>query len=290
MEDYVLFTESTCDLTPELAQEMDIQVLPMTFTLDGQGYRNYPDNREMSPKTFYDKLRNGSMSTTSQVAISDYENAFTPFLEQGKDILYLAFSSGLSGTYQDSKVAIEELQQRFPDRRMISIDSLQASMGEGLFAYTLAAMRKSGASMDEVAAFATENTQRFCAWFTVNDLMFLKRGGRLSGAAAVAGTLLGIKPVLHVDPEGHLIAMEKVRGRRASLDALVKHFEATADKNYDEMTVFVSHGDCLEDCQYVVDKIKAHGVNRVCIGDIGPVIGAHSGPGTVALFFLGGPR
>ena len=290
MEDYVLFTESTCDLTPELAQEMDIQVLPMTFSLDGQSYRNYPDNREMSPKTFYDKLRNGSMSTTSQVAISDYENAFTPFLEQGKDILYLAFSSGLSGTYQASKVAIEELQQRFPDRRMISIDSLQASMGEGLFAYTLAAMRKSGASMDEVAAFATENTQRFCAWFTVNDLMFLKRGGRLSGAAAVAGTLLGIKPVLHVDPEGHLIAMEKVRGRRASLDALVKHFEATADKNYDEMTVFVSHGDCLEDCQYVVDKIKAHGVKRVCIGDIGPVIGAHSGPGTVALFFLGGPR
>ena len=290
MENYVLFSESTCDLTPELVQEMDIQILPMTFTLDGQSYRNYPDNREMNPETFYDKLRNGSMSTTSQVGITDYEAAFTPFLEQGKDILYLAFSSGLSGTYQASKIAIEELQEKYPDRRMVSIDSLQASMGEGLFAYTLAMMRKNGASMDELIDFAQKNTQRFCAWFTVNDLMFLKRGGRLSGAAAVAGTLLGIKPVLHVDPEGHLVAMEKVRGRRASLDALVKHFAASADKNYSEMTVFVSHGGCPEDCQYVVDKIKAYGVKRICTGDIGPVIGAHSGPGTVALFFLGGPR
>lgn len=224
------------------------------------------------------------------MAISDYEEAFTPFLEAGKDILYLAFSSGLSGTYQASKVAIEELQEKFPGRRIVSIDSLQASMGEGLFAYTLAMMRKEGATMDALIDYAEKNTQRFCAWFTVSDLMFLKRGGRLSGAAAVAGTLLGIKPVLHVDPEGHLIAMEKVRGRRASLDALVKHFAATADKNYGEMTVFVSHGDCLEDAQYVADKVKAYGVHRICIGDIGPVIGAHSGPGTVALFFLGGPR
>ena len=200
MDNYVLFTESTCDLTPELVQEMDIQVLPMTFTLDGQSYRNYPDNREMSPKTFYDKLRSGSMSTTSQVTISDYEAAFTPVLEQGKDILYLAFSSGLSGTYQASKVAIEELLEKFPGRKIVSIDSLQASMGEGLFVYTVAELRKNGATLDEAAAFAAENVQRFCAWFTVNDLMFLKRGGRLSGAAAVAGTLLGIKPVLHVDP------------------------------------------------------------------------------------------
>ena len=290
MENYVLFTESTCDLTPDLVQEMDIHVLPMTFTLDGQSYRNYPDNREMTPKDFYDKLRNGSMSTTSQVTISDYEDAFVPFLEQGQDILYLAFSSGLSGTYQASKVAIADLQERYPQRRILAVDSLQASMGEGLFAYTLAEMRKNGATLDEAADFASQNVQRFCAWFTVNDLMFLKRGGRLSGAAAMAGTLLGIKPVLHVDKEGHLVAMEKVRGRRASLDALVKHFAASADKNYADMTIFISHGDCLEDAQYVADKIKAYGVKRLCIGDIGPVIGAHSGPGTVALFFLGGPR
>ena len=290
MHPYVFFTDSTCDLTPDLVQEMDAHVLPMSFTLDGQSYRNYPDNRELSPRDFYDKLRAGSMSTTSQVAITDYEEAFTPFLEHGQDIFYLAFSSGLSGTYQASKVAIEDLQERYPGRRIVSVDSLQASMGEGLFAYTLAMMRQNGATLDELEAFATQNVQRFCAWFTVDDLMFLKRGGRLSGAAAVAGTLLGIKPVLHVDPEGHLVAMEKVRGRRASLDALVKHFAQSADKNYAEMTVFISHGDCLEDCQYVADKIKAYGVKRVCIGDIGPVIGAHSGPGTVALFFVGSPR
>ena len=288
MENYVLFTESTCDLTPDLVREMDVQVLPMTFTLDGQCYRNYPDNRELAPKSFYDKLRNGSMSTTSQVAISDYEEAFTPFLEAGKDILYLAFSSGLSGTYQASKVAIEELQEKFPGRRIVSIDSLQASMGEGLFAYTLAMMRKEGATMDALIDYAEKNTQRFCAWFTVNDLMFLKRGGRLSGAAAVAGTLLGIKPVLHVDDEGHLIAMENVRGRRASLDALLKHYEATvSDKNE---TVFISHGDCAADCAYVIDKLKALGVKEIYQGDIGPVIGAHSGPGTVALFWVGTKR
>ena len=290
MENYVLFTDSTCDLTPDLVQEADIHVLPMTFTLDGRSYQNYPDNREMAPKDFYDKLRSGSMSTTSQVTIADFEDAFAPFLEQGQDILYLAFSSGLSGTFQASKIAIESLLERFPERRIVSVDSLQASMGEGLFAYTLGMMRRQGAALDEAAAFARQNALRFCAWFTVNDLMFLKRGGRLSGAVAVAGTLLGIKPVLHVDDEGHLVAMEKVRGRRASLDALVKHFAASADKNYAEMTVFISHGDCLEDARYVADKIKAYGVKRLCIGDIGPVIGAHSGPGTVALFFLGGPR
>lgn len=289
MENYVLFTDSTCDLTPDLVQEADIHVLPMTFTLDGQSYRNYPDNREMAPKDFYDKLRSGSMSTTSQVTIADFEDAFAPFLEQGQDILYLAFSSGLSGTFQASKIAIESLLERFPERRIVSVDSLQASMGEGLFAYTLGMMRRQGAALDEAAAFARQNALRFCAWFTVNDLMFLKRGGRVSGAVAVAGTLLGIKPVLHVDDEGHLIAMEKVRGRRASLDALVRHFEQTAlDKTGG--TVFISHGDCAEDCRYVIDKLKALGVKDIQMGDIGPVIGAHSGPGTVALFWVGSKR
>ena len=164
------------------------------------------------------------------------------------------------------------------------IDTLQASMGEGLAVYYAACLKNEGKSLREVADWFVENRQSICAWFTVDDLMFLKRGGRVSGAAAVAGTLLGIKPVLHVDEEGKLIPMEKVRGRRASLDALVKHFAAsTYDRS--EQVVFVSHGDCLEDCQYVADKIAALGVKRVCISTIGPVIGAHSGPGTVALFF-----
>ena len=289
MAEYVIFTDSTTDLTPELVAEMDVQVLPMRFMLDGKEYRNYPDNRELSPKEFYDKLRAGSMSTTSQINSAAFIEAFTPVLEAGKDILYVAFSSGLSGTYQSACLAAEDLREQFPERTIECVDTLQASMGEGLVAYAAAMLKKDGMSLAELAAWLRENVQRFCAWFTVDDLMFLKRGGRLSGVAAVAGTLLGIKPVLHVDPDGHLIAMEKVRGRKASLDGLVRHFETSAE-NHADQTVFISHGDCLEDCQYVADKIKAFDVKRICIGTIGPVIGAHSGPGTVALFFTGSPR
>ena len=289
MQPYVIFTESTGDLTPALIEQAGLQVLPMNFNLDGQSYLDYPDGREISSHTFYEKLRAGSTCTTSQVSLAEYQDAFTPVLEGGQDILYLAFSSGLSGTYQSSCVAAEMLQEKFPDRRIVSVDSRQASMGEGLFAYLVGCKRLGGADMDTAAAYARELAFQVCAWFTVDDLMFLKRGGRLSGAAAVAGTLLGIKPVLHVDDDGHLIAMEKVRGRRASLDALVKHFQATA-RDITGGTVFISHGDCLEDCQYVMDKLRALGVTDLHQGNIGPVIGAHSGPGTVALFWVGGPR
>ena len=289
MQPYVIFTESTGDLTPALIEEAGLQVLPMSFSLDGQAYRNWPDGREISAHAYYDKLRAGSMCTTSQVSLADYEEAFTPVLEAGQDILYLAFSSGLSGTYQASCVAAGMLEEKFPGRRVACVDSRQASMGEGLFAYLVGRKRLAGAPFEDALAYAQALAPTVCAWFTVDDLMFLKRGGRLSGAAAVAGTLLGIKPVLHVDDEGHLVAMEKVRGRRASLDALVKHFEATA-QDVQGGTVFISHGDCPDDCRYVMDKLRALGVRELRQGDIGPVIGAHSGPGTVALFWVGGPR
>ena len=268
---------------------MNVSVLPMAFMMDGKTYHNYPDNRELAPKAFYDLLRAGDSSTTSQVTMGAFTDAFAPVLEAGKDVLYLGFSSGLSGTYQASQLVARDLMEQYPGRRVVCVDSLQASMGEGLFCYTVAQLVKSGASLDEAAEFARENAASFCAWFTVDDLMFLKRGGRLSGAAAVAGTLLGIKPVLHVDDEGKLIAMEKVRGRRASLDALVKHLQATA-VDLAGQTIFISHGDCEEDAQYVADKVQALGVKRICMNYIGPVIGAHSGPGTVALFFRGTQR
>lgn len=289
MANYLIFTESTGDLTPALIEQTGLQVLPMSFTLDGNTYRNYPDGREMPLSEFYAKLRTGSMSTTSQVSLADFEDAFTPVLEQGTDILYLAFSSGLSGTYQASNLAAQELMEKFPGRRILCVDSLQASMGEGLFTYLVANYAKGGATLEEAADYARKLAPTVCAWFTVDDLMFLKWGGRCSGAAAVAGTLLGIKPVLHVDDEGHLIPMEKVRGRRASLDALVKHFQATA-LDVTGGTVFLSHGDCRADCDYVADKLRALGVKDLHIGDIGPVIGAHSGPGTVALFWVGSKR
>ena len=286
---YVIFTESTGDLTPALIEAADLRVLPMAFTLDGKEYRNYPDGREMSSHDYYEKLRGGSLCTTSQVTMLEFQQAFTPVLEAGQDILYLAFSSGLSGTYQSGCIAAEELKEKFPGRRIVCVDSLQASMGEGLFCYLVGKKRCQGADLDTAADYARQIAPQVCAWFTVDDLMFLKRGGRVSGAAAVAGTLLGIKPVLHVDEEGHLIPKEKVRGRRASLDALVKHFEATAlDKTGG--TVFISHGDCADDARYVIDKLRALGVKEIEMGDIGPVIGAHSGPGTVALFWLGSAR
>ena len=286
---YVIFTESTSDLTPALIEAADLRVLPMAFTLDGKDYRNYPDGREMSSHDYYEKLRGGSLCTTSQVTMLEFQQAFTPVLEAGQDILYLAFSSGLSGTYQSGCIAAEELKEKFPGRRIVCVDSLQASMGEGLFCYLVGKKRCQGADLDTAADYARQIAPQVCAWFTVDDLMFLKRGGRVSSAAAVAGTLLGIKPVLHVDEEGHLIPKEKVRGRRASLDALVKHFEATAlDKTGG--TVFISHGDCADDARYVIDKLRALGVREIEMGDIGPVIGAHSGPGTVALFWLGSAR
>ncbi len=289
MAEYVLFTESTTDLSVELVKELGIEVLPMRFTLDGTEYNNYPDNRELSAHDFYDKLRAGGMSTTSQINQAAFEEAFTPVLEAGKDILYLSFSSGLSGTFQSARLAAEELAEKYPQRTVRVLDTLQASMGEGLAVYYAATMKSEGKGLEEVADWFEANKMRVCAWFTVDDLMFLKRGGRLGGGAAVVGTLLGIKPILHVDDEGHLIAMEKVRGRRASLDGLVKHF-ADSDVPASEQVVFVSHGDCLEDCEYVARRCKELGAKRVCINTIGPVIGAHSGPGTVALFFLASKR
>lgn len=288
MQDYVLFTDSTTDLSPALIEEMDAVVMPLSFTLNDKSYQNHPDGREMPMADFYTALRSGGTSTTSQLTMETLRKAFAPVLEQGKDVLYLAFSSGLSGTYQTACITAQDLMEEYPGRRVVCVDTLQASMGEGLLTFEAALLRKQGKSLDEVAAYVRTQGQSYCAWFTVEDLMFLKRGGRVSGAAAVAGTLLGIKPVLHVDREGKLIPMEKVRGRRASLDALVKHYkDGVLDKTG---TVFISHGDCLADAQYVADKIRAIGAGRIELNMIGPVIGAHSGPGTVALFYRGTNR
>ena len=288
MQDYVLFTDSTTDLSPALIEEMDAVVMPLSFTLNDKSYQNHPDGREMPMADFYTALRRGGMSTTSQLTMETLRKAFAPVLEQGKDVLYLAFSSGLSGTYQTACITAQDLMEQYPGRRVVCVDTLQASMGEGLLTFEAALLRKQGKSLDEVADYVRTQGQSYCAWVTVEDLMFLKRGGRVSGAAAVAGTLLGIKPVLHVDREGKLIPMEKVRGRRASLDALVKHYkDGVLDKTG---TVFISHGDCLADAQYVSDKIRAIGAGRIELNMIGPVIGAHSGPGTVALFYRGTNR
>ena len=289
MNQYTLFTDSATDLSVELIREMGVEVVPLRFHLGNQEYKNYPDDREMSNKEFYKLLRSGQTATTSQVNQADWMQAFQSALDQGRDVLCLAFSSGLSGTYQAATLAAQELAPLYPERTIQVIDTLQASMGEGLLVYHTACMKNDGYSLAHVADWVEQNKDKICAWFTVDDLMFLKRGGRVSGAAAVAGTLLGIKPVLHIDLEGHLIPMEKVRGRKASLDALVKHFsESNVDLN--QQVVFLSHSDCAEDCEYVEHQIASLGVKKIFTSNIGPVIGAHTGPGTVALFFSGQNR
>lgn len=290
MAEYQIITDSTTDLSAEMIREMDLQVLPLCYVIDGNTYHNIPGGGEMSDHEFYELLRAGKMSTTAQINVEDFVTCFTAVLEQGKDILYLAFSSGLSDTCQSAMIAKKELEEKFPERRIEVFDTLCASMGEGLLVYHAAVRKQAGQSMDEVLDWLKENVLHLCHWFTVDDLNHLKRGGRVSAATALVGTALGIKPVLHVDDEGHLINVSKTRGRRQSLDALVKRMEESVI-DPEEQVVFISHGDCPEDAEYVAKQVKKLlNVKEVRMNYIGPVIGAHSGPGTVALFFLGKNR
>ncbi len=290
MSDYVIVTDSSADLPAELVQELEVEVLPLSFTIQGKSYRNYPDGREMELRSFYQMLRAGEMATTSAVNVADYTAILEPLLQSGKDVLVLAFSSGLSTTYQSSVIAVEELREKYPGRKLFTVDTLCASMGQGLLVWLAVQEKRKGASIEAVRDWVEANKLHLCHWFTVDDLHFLKRGGRVSAATAVVGSMLSIKPVLHVDNEGHLINMSKARGRGASLTALVDRMERTAIDPAGQ-TVFLSHGDCLADAQKVAGEVKRRmGVKEVVLNDIGPVIGAHAGPGTVALFFLGTER
>ena len=288
MSDFVIVTDSSADLPASLVQELGVEVLPLSFTVQGKTYHNYPDDREMDPKVFYKMLRDGEMATTSAVNVAEYTATLEPLLQAGKDVLVLAFSSGLSTTYQSSVIAVNELSEQYPDRKLFTVDTLSASLGQGLLVWHAVREQRRGQSIEAVRDWVEENKLRLCHWFTVDDLHFLKRGGRISAATAVVGTMLSIKPVLHVDDEGHLISMGKARGRGASLTALVDHMEQTAT---DVDTVFISHGDCLADAEKVAADVRNRfGTKDVVINNVGPVIGAHSGPGTLALFFLGTKR
>ncbi len=289
MNEYIIISDSTTDLTDQMAKDLEVSILPLSFTIDGKTYKNYLDGREMSNAGFYTKLKQGKMSTTSQLNSEDFKEVFEPILESGKDILYIGFSSGLSGTYQSSNIAKSELEEKYPNSKIYCVDSRCASMGEGLLVHLAVEQKRKGLNIDELQSWLTTNIPKLCHWFTVDDLHHLKRGGRVSAAAALVGTMLGIKPVLHVDDEGHLIPVSKIRGRRASLDALVAQMEKTAIDPKSQ-TVFISHGDSLEDAKYVGSLIKNKLGSKVVINEIGPVIGAHSGPGTIALFFLGEKR
>lgn len=290
MNDYKIVTESTADLTPELIERFGITVIPMSFNIGGKEYLNYPDGRELSQKNFYNLIREGKMSTTSAVNITQFEECFIPILESGSDILYIAFSSGLSSTYNTAVIVAEQLKEKFPQRKILIADSLTASMGEGLLVCRAAQLRQEGMEINQLCNWVKKECLHLCGWFTVDDLMHLYRGGRLSAMSARIGTVMSIKPVLHVDDEGHLVAMMKVRGRKQAIEALLeKAKELSVD--IENNMVFISHADCIEAAQGLAEAIKAQlNPAEIVIGDIGPVIGSHTGPGAVALFFFGSKR
>ncbi len=290
MRDFVIMSDSCCDLTDEMAQELDLTILPLTLHMDGQDYRNYLDGRELDFQEFYAKVRSGAKSSTSAVSVGDFQSSMQEILQQGKDVLCINFSSALSATYQSACIAAEDLRSEFPEAKILVLDSLCASLGQGLFLYLCAKYKQQGKSIDEVYAYAEETRSKVCHWFTVDDLNHLKRGGRISAATAMFGTMLSIKPVMHVDDGGHLVPVSKARGRKASLVALVDEMEKTA-LNPAEQAIFISHGDCADEAQFVADEIRRRfGTKEIYINFVGPVIGNHSGPGTMALFFLGSPR
>lgn len=290
MSDFIILTDSSADLSAEMAQELDVQVIPLSFIMEGRTYRDFPDNREMDPHLFYEALRQGEEATTAAVNVGQYTEALEPLLQAGKDVLILAFSSGLSATYNSSRLAVEELREKYPERKLYTVDTLCASLGQGLLVWYAAKARERGGTIEEVRDWVEDRKLNLCHQFTVDDLHFLKRGGRISAATALVGSVLQVKPVLHVDNEGHLVNIGKVRGRQAALKALVDRMEATAIDS-GSLTVFISHGDCLKDAQTVAGMVKKRfGVQNICINYVGPVIGAHSGPGTVALFYIGTNR
>ena len=290
MSEYVIMTDSSCDLPASLAEKMELTVLPLYVEVDGQKYVNYLDEREIAFSEIYAKLRTKCPAKTSAVNMQDFLEPMESLLRAGKDILYIGFSSGLSSTYSAGAMAAKELEDRYPDRKIYTVDSLCASMGQGLLVYLAWQEKQKGRTIEEVRDY-TENTKlHLCHWFTIDDLMFLKRGGRISGATALVGSMLSIKPVMHVDNDGHLIKVSTARGRKASIKALADEAEKRGI-NLKEQTIFISHGDCVEEANYLGDIMRSRfGVKDVVVNYVGPVIGAHSGPGTIALFFLGTER
>mgnify|MGYP000214212973 CR=1 FL=1 len=290
MQDYIIMTDSCCDLTDQMARELELEVLPLCPNMEDRVYHNYLDGREIGFRDFYAKLRAGALATTSAISVGVFEETMGKILDSGRDVLYLAFSSALSTTYQSAVIAEEDLKESHPGGKVLVVDSLCASLGQGLLVYLCAMEKRKGKTLEEVHAFAEATKGKVCHWFTVDDLNHLKRGGRVSAAAALFGTMLSIKPVMHVDDEGHLTKVGTARGRNASLKALVDHMAETAIDPAGQ-TVFISHGDCEEDANKVAEDVKRRfGVQTVVLNNVGPVIGAHSGPGTVALFFLGRHR
>jgi len=288
MQEYIIFTDSCCDISPELLESWGVPYANMTFCFDGED-KEYI-NTDISNADFYDRMRRGETAKTAAINADSFIRAFTPFLQEGQDVLYVAFSSGLSTTVNSAYMAAEELKETFPNRTVRIVDTLAASAGGGLMVYLAVAKKKAGASLEENAAYITSLIPQHCIWFTVDDLEYLKRGGRVSPLVAFAGGVLGIKPILKMDDEGHLIKVSTARGRKKALEALADKY---AELSYAEKDtpIFISHAQCEEDAQYLADTLmKRCGAEVTLVSQIGPVIGSHAGPGTIAIFFIGKHR
>jgi DegV family protein with EDD domain len=287
MAEYKIFTDSSADLPPELYKKHDIGVVCLHVLIDGKDYLGQPD---YPIEEFYSRLRKGSTAKTSQVTESSFREGFEPYLKAGVDILYLAFSSGLSATADGAKVIAKVLMEEYPGRTVTVIDTLCASLGQGLLVLKCVEQKNKGLSMQGVAEYAESIMPHLVHVVVADDLFHLKRGGRISAAAAVAGSLLGVKPLIHMNDEGKLIPIGKERGKTRGLDKLLD-LMGERIKDFDNPYMTICHADSLSDAQYVAKEAKRrYGIKSAIIYSIGPVIGAHTGPGTVAFFFLGEKR
>ncbi len=288
MNDFVIITDSACDLKPEILKSWNVENINLSFHFENEN-KEY-SNDEMDIKTFYQRMKDGETAKTSAINPDGFTVAFEEILKTGKDVLYLGFSSGLSTTYNSSRIAADELAEKYPENKVVCVDTLSASAGQGLLIYLAVQKKNEGADIDTVAKYVEDTRLSLCHWFTVDDLVYLKRGGRVSPTVAFVGAVLGIKPILHVDNEGKLVSVSKVRGRKAALLNLVEKYGELAIEN-EEKIAYISNADCSDDADYIkFELIKRYGVDVKIITDIGPVIGAHSGPGTIAVFFLGKER
>lgn len=284
MREFIITADSTVDMPKEYLEEKNIPILPLSYIIDGE---TYEDMNGLSHKEFFERIRNGSLPTTSQVNPDQAREKFEAIIKEGKEILHLSFSSGLSGSYNSARIAAEELMEEYEGAKIVVIDTLCAAMGQGLLLYKAVEMKEAGKSLDEIAEWVEENKVHICHDVTVDDLNHLHRGGRVSKATAVVGSMMKIKPIIYVNDEGKLIVVGKERGRKKSLLSLVDRMERES-KGVDNDIVMITHGDCIEDAEFIKEQIQQRfGIEKVMINGIGTVIGSHTGPGVVAVFFLG---
>ena len=283
---YQIITDSCCDFTRQQYQQLDVACVPLSVVYKGESHSNFSDPAAV--KAFYDELRAGVTATTSAVNPDGWAAAMEEALKKGEDVLVIAFSSGLSTTYQSAVIAAKDLREVYPERKIYVVDSLCAALGQGLLVHYACKKRDEGMDIDALRDWVEENRLHICHWVTVDDLSHLKRGGRISATTAMVGTMLNIKPIIHVDNDGHLINCAKVRGRKAAMELLAHKLAETCT---DCDTAFIAHGDCPEDAAALEALIREkHGVKNVITGYVGPVIGAHTGPDVLVVFFLGEHR